>query len=90
MKKKNWKEKALHGEFAAEIARLVGYGEVEKRIPKKESEGTILAAQEQALRTNSITFSTDKTSDTLLCRLCGVHIETIRHVTSGCSKLALK
>jgi len=33
VKKKNWKEKALHGEFAAEIARLVGYGEVEKRIP---------------------------------------------------------
>ena len=48
----------------------------------------LLAEREQALRTNSINFSIDKTSDTPLCRLCGVNTETIRHITSGCSNLA--
>ena len=39
-------------------------------------------------RSNSIKFGIDKTSDTLLPRLCGVNSETMRHITSGCSKLA--
>ena len=50
----------------------------------------ILAAQKQALRTNAIKLNTDKTSDTQLCRLCGHSTETIRYITSGCSKLAQK
>ena len=48
----------------------------------------ILAAQEQALRTNSIKYSIDKTSETPLCRLCGDATETVRHIVSGCKKLA--
>ena len=55
---------------------------------KKETEGLILAAQEQALRTNSIKRSIDKTSETPLCRLCGDCSETVRHIVSGCKKLA--
>ena len=55
---------------------------------KKEKEGLILAAQEQALRTNSIKHSIDKTSETPLCRLCGDSTETARHIVSGCKKLA--
>jgi len=48
----------------------------------------ILASQEQALRTNSIKYSIDKTSETPLCRLCGESTETVRHIVSGCKKLA--
>ena len=48
----------------------------------------ILAAQEQALRTNSIKYSIDKSSQTPLCRLCGESTETVRHIVSGCKKFA--
>ena len=44
---------------------------------KKETEGLILAAQEQALRTNLIKYSIDKTLETPLCRLCGDATETV-------------
>ena len=55
---------------------------------KKETEGLILAAQEQALRRNSIKHSVDKTSETPLCSLCGESTETVWHIFSGCEKLA--
>ena len=49
------------------------------RFPKKETEGMLLAEQEQPLITNSIKPSIDKISDMPLCRLCGVNTETVRH-----------
>ena len=48
----------------------------------------ILAAQEQALRTNSIKHSIDNTSETPQCRLRGDSTETVRHIICGCKKLA--
>ena len=57
---------------------------------KKETEGMICAAQEQALRTNSVKCYIDKTSDSPLCRLCGKSLESVWHIASGCSNLALK
>lgn len=57
---------------------------------KKETEGMMLAAQEQALRINFIKLNIDKTSDTLLSRLCAVSTKTIGYITSGCFKLAQK
>ena len=55
---------------------------------KKETEGLNLAAQEQALRTNLIKHGIDKTSETPLCRLCRNSTENVRHVISGCKRLA--
>ena len=55
---------------------------------KKETEGSILAAQEQALRTNSMMYSIDKTSETPLCRFGADATETVRLIVSGCKKLA--
>ena len=55
---------------------------------KKETEGLILASQEQALRTNSIKYSIDKTSETPLCRLYGDATKRVRHIVCGCKKLA--
>ena len=86
----NWKEKALHGEFVRQTADVAGEDSwrwLWNGFLKKETEGLILAAQEQALRTNSIKLSIDKTSETPLCRLCGNSTETVRHI-SGCKRLA--
>ena len=88
---RNWKEKALHGEFVRQTADVAGEDSwrwLRNGFLKKETEGLILAAQEQALRTNSIKHSIDKTSETPLCRLCGDTSETVRHIISGCKKLA--
>ena len=87
-KVKNWKEKALHGEFIQQISNVAGeesWRWLRNGFLKKETEGLNLAAQEQALRTNSIKYSIDKTSETALCRLCG---ETVGQIVSGCKKLA--
>ena len=51
---------------------------------KKETEGLILVAQEQALRTNSVKYSIDKTSETLLCRF------EDRRFDPGCSRTSFK
>ena len=72
-KVKNWKEKALHGAFLQQISDEAGeesWRRLRNGLLKKETEGLILAAQGQALRTNSIKYSIDKISDTPLCRLC--------------------
>ena len=55
---------------------------------KKETEGTILAAQDQAIRTNAIKVAIDKQDISPLCRMCKERGETIAHVISACPKLA--
>ena len=84
-KVKSWKEKALHGEFVQQTSDVAGeesWRWLRNGFLKKETEGLILAAQEQALRTNSIKHSIDKTSQTPLCRLCGESTETVWHIFS--------
>ena len=46
------------------------------------------AAQEQALRINSIKHHIDGQDISLLCRLCGESNETVMHLSSGCPVLA--
>ena len=89
-KVRDWKEKALHGEFVRQTADVAGEDSWRwlRNGFLKETEGLILAAQEQALRTNSIKHSIDQTSETPLCRLCGDCSETVRYIVSGCKKLA--
>ena len=54
---------------------------------RKETEGFIMAAQGQAIRTNAIKARIDKTSSDSKCRLCKVNEETIDHLVSSCSKI---
>ena len=89
-KVKNWKEKALHGAFVQKISDEAGdesWKWLRNGFSKKETGGSTLAVQEQALRTNSMKHGIDKTSETPLCRLCGDATETVRHIVSGCKKL---
>ena len=51
----------------------------------------LCAAQEQAIRTNYVKHDIDKSSECLLCRLCGKKgDENVQHLVSGCEKLAQK
>ena len=54
----------------------------------KETEGTILAAQYQALRTNWIKSNVDNENISSKCRMCGEREETIAHIVSEWQKLA--
>ena len=53
-----------------------------------QTEATIRAAQEQALRTYYIKNRTDKTLENPLCRMCGERGETVQHIICECKKLA--
>ena len=50
----------------------------------------LIAAQNNAVRTNHIKARIDKTQQNSKCRLCGDRDETINHIKSECSKLAQK
>ena len=47
---------------------------------KVQTEATICAAQEQALRRNYTKNKIDKTSENPLCRMCGERGETVQHI----------
>ena len=57
---------------------------------KRETESLLIAAQNNAIRTNHIKARIDKTQQNCRCRLCGDRDETINHIISECSKIAQK
>ena len=90
-KREKWHSKPLHGKYRKEIEGvstdrtwqwMVG-GHI-----RKETEGLICAAQEQALRVNSIRNAIDGQDVSPMCRMCGCTNETVMHVASGCPVLA--
>ena len=56
----------------------------------RDTESTIVAAQNQNIRTNLVKSKIDKSRKDMLCRLCKKADENIDHVVSGRSKLAQK
>ena len=54
---------------------------------KRETESLLIAAQDNAIRTNHIKARINKTQQNRKCRLCGDRDETINHIISECSKL---
>ena len=57
---------------------------------KRESEFLLIAAQNNAIRTNYIKARIDKTQQNRKYKLCGGTNETINHIISECNKLAQK
>ena len=55
---------------------------------RANTEALIMAAEEQALNTNSVAHEIYHTVQDQKCRLCKQHAKTVAHITSGCSKLA--
>ena len=57
---------------------------------KRETESLLIAAQNNAIRTNHIKARIDKTQQNSKCRLCDNRDEIINPIISECSKLAEK
>ncbi|XP_062822020.1 uncharacterized protein LOC134294521 isoform X2 [Anolis carolinensis] len=79
----SWHNKALHGKF---LDKIEGKADKEKTwlwltngTLKKETEGLILAAQEQDIRTKAIQAKIEKSADDPKCRLCKETDETMNH-----------
>ena len=89
----NWKNKPLHGQFA----RLVEQPHIDKHLTwqwlkdshlKKETEGFLISAQDQSLKTNYYKQKILKQPVDANCRLCKMHAETVDHIVSACPVLA--
>ena len=86
-----YKEKSLHGQYEMLTAglRSSDSGEwLKKGMLKEETEGMLMAAQDQALGTNAIRIRIDKQNVSPACRMCGKRDETIAHIVAECEKLA--
>ena len=94
MKKKRaeeWYKKPLHGQFITQtkdVSTTDTWQWLVRGELKKETEGMIQAAQDQALRTRYIQRAIDKQDVSPKCRKCNIKEETINHVISECSALA--
>ena len=90
--KSKWHGKKMYGQFAREMSEHVdkelSWNWLVRSDLKVQTEATICAAQEQALRTNYIKHRVDKTADNPLCRMCGERGETVQHIICECKKLA--
>ncbi|XP_053114534.1 uncharacterized protein LOC128328501 isoform X2 [Hemicordylus capensis] len=86
-----WRNKPLHGQY---LHNITGKSDITKTWQwlkndnlKKETEGLILAAQEQALRTNAIRAKVEKSTTNSKCHLCKEADETVNHLISCCKKI---
>ena len=92
-KKQKSEEKQIYGRFKRLISNIwheKTWTWSRKGNLKKETESLLIAAQNNAIRTNHIKARTDKTQQNSKCRLCGGRDETMNHTISECRKLAQK
>ena len=92
---KSWMDKCqnkpMHGKFLRQTKDLSSNGTwqwLQGGELKKETEGMIMAAQDQALRTRYIERALDGTNISPKCRKCNHKDETINHIASECPALA--
>ena len=55
---------------------------------KRDTKSLLCAAQEQAIRTNLVKYSIEKTSETPHCKICNENVESVTHIISACPNLA--
>ena len=91
-RRQRWTGKVLHGQFPRQVQPMAdpdSWSWMVEQDLKKETEGLLIAAQDQALRTNYIKHKIDKVpGSSPLCRLCRSHNETTDHILNGCPKLS--
>ena len=90
-RKQKWEGKQLYGRFKRLINNISHdktWTWLRKGNFQRETESLLIAAQDNAIRTNHIKARIDKTQQNSKCRLCGDRDETINHIISECSKLA--
>ena len=88
-----YREKPLHGQFVRgteQISDQKTWEWIKRGKLKKESEGFLMAAQDQALWTNSVKKRIDNQNVSPTCRMCGRREETVSHILAQCTALAQK
>ena len=92
-RKASYHQKPMHGQFAkiaAEQGSKETWAWLRQGTLKKETDGTIMAAQDQALPTNAMKANIHGQNISPLCRMCGKENETVAHIVSSCEKLTQK
>ena len=82
-RKQKWEGKQLCGRFKRlinNISHPKTWTWLRKGNFKRETESLLIAAQDNAIRTNHIKARIDKTQQNSKCRLCGDRDETINHL----------
>ena len=90
-RKQKWEGKQLYGHFKRlinNISHQKTWTWLRKGNLKRETESLLIAALNNAIRTNHIKARIDKTQEKSKCRLCGDTDEMINHIINECSKLA--
>ena len=85
--------RTLHGQFERDTKELKvdeSWNWLKKGFLKRETESLLVAAQEQALNTNSVKNGIYGMDISNKCRLCKEKVETPTHIVSGCKMLAQK
>ena len=85
-----WKDKVLHGRYPKRTDELEAnsWDWLKTGWMKKETEGMLMAAQDQALPTRYYKVRVMKEQGSSKCCMCGQRDETIMHILSECEKLA--
>ena len=90
--KSKWHKKRMYGQFVREMPEKIdkdlSWKWLVQNDLKVQTEATICAAQEQALRTNYTEDKIDTTLENQLRRMCGERGETVQHIICECKKLA--
>ena len=88
-----YESKVLHGQFQKATEKVKGnksWDWLKKGYLKKETESTIIAAQDQALCTRNMSKTVYGENVDSTCRVCGSADETVAHIVSECQKLVQK
>ena len=91
--RKQWEKKQLYGHFKRllnNISHQKTWTWLRKGNLKRETEYLLIAAQDNAIRTNHIKARIDKTQQNSKCKLCSDRDETINRIIRECRKLAKK
>ena len=93
--KERWKGKPLHGQYPeradkADIDKELTHRWLQSLRLKSETEGLIIAAQDQSLATRYYLHRIIKNGIDPKCRLCHEFDESVEHIVSGCPVLAKK
>ena len=93
IRKQKREEKQLYGRFkrlTTDISHEKTWTWLSKWNLKKKTESLLITAQNNAIRTNHIKASIDKTQQNNRCRLYGDRDKTVNHIIRAYSKLAQK
>ena len=92
LKEEKWKNKALHGQYPKILEKPhVDSVTTNKWLSsnlKGETEGLLVAAQDQAINTRNYQKVICGQQVESKCRMCSQHEETVDHILSGCEVLA--